>query len=455
MKHSFDDTIAAIISPHGAGAVSSIRISGLTAGRVLQAIFRPTKHDFPLESHRIYHGWLFNKEEKVDEVVAVYMANPNSYTGEDVVEIDCHGGILLTRRVLELVFRQGARLAEPGEFTKRAFLNGKVGLTKAEAIIDLINAKSEGALVGAANQLAGGIEKEIMGCRRQMIELLTGMEAVIDFPEDVKEPSLKELKNEVKSAKARVGALLATADIGRVLREGVRVVIIGQPNVGKSSLLNALLGVDRAIVDNEPGTTRDTIEELVGLNGIPVIFVDTAGIRDGVGGVEGKGMDRARIAVDQADLVLYVIDTSRYDKSSDLGRTWSSAGRSTIKVFNKVDLVRAGVKKFEKEIGSGVVTSALTGLGITELKEKIFQTIAGKKGISWENKSFINLRQKESLLRANESLIRVEKAIYAEMTIEMLAIDIKESIIALGEASGEEVSDEVIDQIFSKFCVGK
>jgi len=383
------------------------------------------------------------------------MAAPNSYTGEDVVEIDCHGGLLLTRQILELIIRQGVRLAEPGEFTKRAFLNGKVGLTKAEAIIDLINAKTERGVAGAANQLAGGIESEIAESRKKIVEILTGIEATIDFPDDVNGLTLAELGTQIKRIRGRVEALLATADLGRAIREGYRVAIIGQPNVGKSSLLNALLGADRAIVDDLPGTTRDTIEEIISLNGIPVIFIDTAGIRGGVGGVEGKGIERARIAAEKADLLLLVVDASQADPNKNEEGVGPSSGVPTITVLNKIDLVSAGATEEVREGRKTMATSALNGLGITELKEKIFQTIVGDKGINGVNKSFINLRQEESLIRANEALIRAEGAICAEIPIEALAIDLKESIIALGEANGEEVSDEVIDQIFSQFCVGK
>lgn len=452
VKHFLDDTVCAVATPIGVGGIGVIRVSGPNALDLTSCIIK----GFPQEvlPRYVYHGWVCDRETTFDEVLFFYMRAPNSYTGEDVVEISCHGGIVVCQKVIDLLVKQGARVALPGEFTKRAFLNGKIDLVQAEAVLDIITAKSECALIQASALLEGKLSGKIKTLRSRLLNLLAAVEVQIDFSDDVEPLDFSAFSSEVDKIANEILRLLSSADEGRILREGVRSVIIGKPNVGKSSLLNALLGEDRAIVTCEPGTTRDTIEEVLCINGFPFLLVDTAGIRSAQGEAETSGVERAMAVARRADLLLAVFDASNPMDYEDIRILELIKGQPTIFVLNKVDLgFRFSFNGFHAEYPS-LKVSALTGVGIEELKEKMVGIVCGN-GLSAVGEGVINARQKELLHRALESLIRVKESMAAGLPEDFIAIDLKASLVALGEVCGEEVSDEVLNTIFDQFCVGK
>ena len=369
------DTIVAISTPLGEGGIGVVRLSGSASLKILRSLFRPTDIDAKaIESHKVYHGVIFDEQSKhkLDDVLAVAMMAPKTYTGEDVVEISCHGSTAILTRVVQQAIGQGARLAEKGEFTKRAFLNRKIDLSQAEAVIDLIKAKTQEAASAASSQLFGSLSGRIRAIREDLLELTATIEASIDFPDDVKPPDSKLFLGRAEAAKNKISGLLATADAGRILREGVKTAIIGKPNVGKSCLLNALLKFDRAIVSPYPGTTRDTIEERVNIKGIPLIMTDTAGIRKAKDDIEALGVERARQAAGSADLILAVVDMSEPLDANDRAILELAEGRKVVIVLNKADKGRgtgAGeVGRLAKHAPAFEV-SALYGNGIEELEK--------------------------------------------------------------------------------------
>ena len=457
MKHSLDDTIAAIATPVGVGGVGVIRISGTESLSLLKSIFLFSKEPIVVESHRAYHGWVLDPKasSKVDEALSIYMKRPNSYTGEDVAEIDCHGGGLILKRILEIIISYGARLAEPGEFTKRAFLNGKIDLLQAEAVVDLVKARSNKALEAAAGQLAGKLSAEIREIRKELILLLSEMEAGLDFPEDVGEVTLSEIYSRIRISEDKINRLIETAEEGRVVREGIRVAIVGKPNVGKSSLLNCLLGEDRAIVTAIPGTTRDTIEETIILSGFPLIVIDTAGIRHPKDEAEAFGVAKAKEEMKGAELTIMVIDASQDLSSEDQAILDEAKKNKAMVALNKIDLgVKDSTCRETKQFKSFKV-SALKGIGLAELKQGIIDQVIAKPRLEDNGLTLINERHKELLEKVRECLIKAEESCKIEMAVECVAIDIKGAIIAMGEISGENVSEEVVNEIFKQFCVGK
>lgn len=453
MKHSLNDTIAAIATPPGTGGVGVVRISGNQSIRISEQIIR----DFPRDiiPQRVYHSWVIRNGRPIDEVLCYLMRAPNSYTGEDVVEINCHGGWLMLREILQLAVEAGARLADRGEFSKRAFLNGKMDLLRAEAILDLVSARTVKSLEAASSQLKGILSNAISGLRNELLEVLAEIEAGIDFPEDVEEVGGGQLGGRIGEIRRRTETLLETAAAGKILREGVRMAIVGKPNVGKSSLLNALLGEARAIVAEMPGTTRDTIEEVIDIKGLPAVVVDTAGIRHPRDKVEDFGVDRARKEIAGADIAMVVLDASSELTDEDKLVLEAVSGSRLILVLNKIDL---GDVVSLNGLGSGrpiFRVCALTGAGVDGLRDGIFNFVVGGIDLDGVGGALINLRHREGLMRAQESLARAIEACKAGVLVDLLSIDIKEAIVALGEISGEEVSEEVIDSIFERFCVGK
>lgn len=453
VKHSLGDTIAAIVTPLGVGGVGMVRVSGslsiVVAGKIIRNF--PSK----VESNRIYHGWVVDGGKLIDEVLYFYMRAPKSYTGEDVVEVCGHGGIVVLQRILDVIIRAGARLAERGEFTLRAFLNGKIDLAQAEAVLGLIQARTERGVEAAAAQLGGRLSREISALRERILHMLAEVEAEIDFPEDVEQINLDEIAATLFSCISEVDRLLSAANYGRILREGVRTVIVGKPNVGKSSLLNALLGEERAIVTDMPGTTRDTIEETLSIEGFPFTIVDTAGIRHPKDKAEEFGVERARREMLSSDLFLLVFDGSQPLEEDDLRLLEEAQRKNGIIVLNKLDLgCRISLNGFGKSLRVHKI-SALTGHGVEDLKQGMLDHILEDKVVVGEPIGIFNARQKECLLRACESLNRALSLIRSGSIDERLASDLRGAVVALGEVSGEEVSEEIIKTIFEKFCVGK
>lgn len=453
VKHFWDDTIAAIATPIGVGGVGVVRLSGEKSVKIAAK----TIQNFPKKAatRQVYRRWVHSRGRRIDEVLFFYMKSPNSYTGEDVVEISGHGGGVVLKKILEEAIMHGARVAEPGEFTRRAFLNGKIDLLQVEAVQDIIQAKTERGVESAARQLGGELSKKIADIRDKLIALLAQIEAKIDFPDDVKEVPGDRLGKCLSAAIVAVENLMATAKEGRALREGIRVAIVGRPNVGKSSLLNALLGSERAIVTEKPGTTRDTIEETINVFGMPVVFIDTAGIRHPKDQAEEFGVERAQREMKGADIALVVIDAANRLTGEDKRLLREETDGCRIMALNKIDLgIKTDPKGYAKMKKYRV--SALTGEGVEQIKKGIVQMMGmgERRGIEGQA-ACINLRQKECLARAKEGLARAKSAGRRREPGEIIAVDIKAAIVALGEASGEEVSEEVINAIFEKFCVGK
>lgn len=437
------DTIAALSTPFGEGAIAVLRMSGPQAVAYADKTFRGRKSVAELEARRQHFGSIVDGDLKLDEVLLTVFRGPNSYTGEDVVEIAGHGGVLVSRRVLEVLWQAGARPAEPGEFTQRAYLNGRMDLTQAEAVMDLITAQTDLALRAAGEQLAGRLGEQIRKLRENVIELLAHVEAYIDFPDEDIDPDVGEaLLRKLDLVRAEIEALLATAERGKVLREGVRTVIYGAPNVGKSSLLNLLLGQERAIVSSRPGTTRDVIEEVVNLRGLPLRLIDTAGVRESDDEIERAGIERTRAQVERADLVLQVVDASEPPVERK--------GQALL-VLNKSDLgEHAGWNGIP-----GVRISCLKGEGIEDLSTAIANRVAGGTSTHRDWSLAINARHADCLRRARGFADAARVAMTSAMSPEFIAEELRGLLDAVGEIVGKADSEEILGKIFSTFCIGK
>ncbi len=464
MPDYHEATIAAIATPPGAGGIGIIRLSGRNSLAILRQLFQP-KSSFPrFTSHKLYYGSLVNPRTGavVDEVLGVYMRGPHTYTREDVVEIHCHGSYLVLEEILRLVLAfPGTRLADPGEFTKRAFLNGRIDLTQAEAVADLLAAKTKEGASLAVSQLKGGLHTEIERVRDFLLALRAIIEVAIDFPEeDVEILDGVALRQRLAGeALEPLRRLLARADEGRILREGVAVVILGRPNVGKSSLLNCLLREERAIVTEIPGTTRDTIEEYLDIGGIPIRLVDTAGIREAAEAVEEIGIRRARQKLEEAELVLLVLDASAGVQEADRNLFAVTAGKKIVMVVNKIDQAEDGILDDCERFFPGVplaATSAKTGEGIAALEEVLKAVLIGEAaGLHEAGRPAPNARHVAALSRAVAALLRVEEGLAQALAPDLLAIDLQEALDHLGDIVGETTTDDVLDMIFAKFCIGK
>ena len=447
--HYEADTIAAVATPAGTGAVALVRLSGPGSWGVAEAVFRGKGR---LAARRVVYGDLVDEEGRIiDDVLVTAFRGPGSYTGEDTVEIACHGGMLVTRRVLELVLRNGARAAEAGEFTRRAFLNGKLDLTQAEAVMDVIGAQSDLALRAAHRQLEGRLGNVLVGLRDELVEVLAHVEAWIDFPEEDIDPDTGAalMEKTVRVAEG-VERLMATAEQGRLLREGVRTVIAGAPNAGKSSLLNRMLGFERALVSELAGTTRDSIEETINLGGIPVRLVDTAGLRSETADpLEAAGMARTRRELGTADLLLEVVDASQ-PPAGELEGGESLPVRRLL-LLNKADLgVDAGW-----DGRGGLRVSCRTGEGMDEVVKAVVALIAGVPGEGGDVDAAVNARHLGCLRRAAEALRAAEAQLAAEAAPEFTALDLREALEAIGEVTGRTDVEDLLGVIFARFCIGK
>lgn len=462
MANSEADTIAAISTPVGEGGISIVRISGDDAIKVAQRIYQG-KNLEKVASHTINYGHIIDPDTKqeVDEVMVSVMRAPHTYTREDVIEINCHGGLLATNRILQLVLSYGARMAEPGEFTKRAFLNGRIDLSQSEAVMDLIRAKTDKSMKVALNQLDGDLSRLIRHLRKDILDVLAQVEVNIDYPEydDVEEMTTKMLKEKATDIQQRIHSLLKTAKQGKVLREGLATVIIGRPNVGKSSLLNALLHEDKAIVTNVAGTTRDVIEEYVNVNGVPLKLIDTAGIRDTADTVEKIGVERSRKALDAADLVLLLIDNSAPLTAEDEKLLAATKDKQRIVILNKTDLPsQLDLDRLKELVGDAALieTSIVKHEGMDQLGAQISHMFFDQGIESSQNNVMVtNARHIGLLHQANDALSDVLKGIADGMPVDLVQIDMTRCWDLLGEITGDSYQDELLDQLFSQFCLGK
>ena len=452
-------TIAAISTPIGAGGIAVIRISGADAISIADKVFCGKGKLSDAPSHTVHYGFIKDGDgNTVDEVLATVMRAPKTFTREDIVEISTHGGITASQGVLDAVIHAGAYVAEPGEFTKRAFLNGRIDLSQAEAVIDIINSKSALAKTNALNQLEGNLSAEIKKIRSALVHLASQMQVIIDYPdEDLEDVTTEDIRRICAENLALTQKLLKTADSGRIMREGIRVSISGKPNVGKSSVLNMLSHSERAIVTDIAGTTRDVIEEYVNLDGIPLILSDTAGIHDTDDTVEKIGVERSLKSIDEADLVLAVIDGSRGTDSYDKAVLESTKDKKRIILVNKSDIAKADIE-YIKSLSDGsevIEISALTGDGADRLSEVIKKIYnLGEIGVS-NGTVITNMRHKKALDTTETALSRAVSALDSGMPPDIAAIDINTAIESLGEITGETVSDLIVDSIFHNFCVGK
>ncbi|MCK4426904.1 MAG: tRNA uridine-5-carboxymethylaminomethyl(34) synthesis GTPase MnmE, partial [candidate division Zixibacteria bacterium] len=469
-SYELDDTIAAISTPLGEGGIGIVRISGKDALKVADKIFRGKLPPSQMLSHTVNYGEIINSfrtnlqdelqtREVIDEVLLTVFRAPKSYTAENLVEISCHGGYLVLSKVLEQAVNCGARLAQPGEFTLRAFVNGRIDLSRAEAVAEVIRAKTDLGLKLALKHLKGDLSKRINSYRDKLIDILARLEVEIDFPEEDIEPlDKKEAVREMESIEKDLESLLATYHDGKILREGASVVIIGKPNVGKSSLLNALLKEDRAIVTPIPGTTRDIISEYANLKGIPVRLVDTAGYRISEDKIELEGLRRTKIEMSEADIILLVIDTSLEVEADELELARQIKNSKCLIILNKIDigsddLVKKNEEKFRDK--SKVRVSALKGDGIENLKEMVVSCALTLKKDQTQGVILSSLRHKDALTRAKRSLSLVKDSLHKNLSPEFVALDLKTALDAIGEVIGKTVTEDILNKIFSEFCIGK
>ncbi len=463
MNNLKEDTIAAIATPFGTSGTGKVRISGPQAINLSSTVFEASSGiDLKdADSHSAHHGYIVDNKsgETLDEVLAIVMISPRSFTGENVVEFDCHGGMVPLESVLELVLKQGARMAEPGEFSRRAFMNGKLDMAQAEAIIDIINSKTEKSLTIAVEQLKGGLSQKVNDIKEKVVTLLAHLEASIDFPEDeIKGFSFNQLKERIDSIEKPIKRLIKTAKQGKLYQEGIKTVIVGKPNVGKSSLLNYLLQENRAIVTDIPGTTRDVIEEYINLNGIPLKIIDTAGVRESENVVEQIGVKKTRDSLKKADLVLMMLDVSQGLTEEDIKVYELIKKQPTIVVVNKTDLEKQiNLDRTEKKFKEHplLYISVKEEEGLEELKNTILEEIL-HENINVESDIMVTkVRHREALNNAHDSIKKVKKSLNNGMPVDFLTIDLKDVLFYLGTITGETVTDDIIDQIFSDFCLGK
>jgi tRNA modification GTPase len=462
--YSLDDTIVAISTPIGEGGIGIVRMTGPNAADILLRVFVPgsKRRALSLRPRTLHYGHIVDPAsgELVDEVLVAHMPGPRTYTCQDVVEINGHGGIVALRRVLALCLRQGARLAEPGEFTARAFLNGRLDLAQAEAVLDVVQAKTEKSLQAAVGQLSGRLSDRVRAVRAALLDALAYLEASIDFEED--EIPERDIGPVLGQARSDLAQLLVDADRGIIYRQGVRVAIIGRPNVGKSSLLNQLLRTSRAIVTDIPGTTRDTLEETLNLQGVPVVLVDTAGITaETEDPIERLGIERSRAAVAQADLALLMIDVSQSLTDADHAIAALVAGKPALVVLNKIDLLGREPSQRQTlhcsllDSCPCVSISALTGEGLEELEEAIAETVFSGQVMVSDAPVVTNPRHKEALSQALEHVSAAYTAHHQNLVADLVSIDLTSAINALGEITGQTASDDLVETIFGNFCVGK
>ena len=452
------DTIAAIATAMTDSGIGIVRISGEQAFEIIDKIYKGKKKISEQPSHTVHYGWIKDGEDTIDEVLVLIMKGPKSYTGEDTIEIDCHGGVYVVKRILEAVLRNGARAAEPGEFTKRAFLNGRMDLSQAEAVIDVIHAKNEYALKNSVSQLRGSVQKKIGAVRQEILYQTAFIESALDDPEHISLDGFAEkLVDKVDELLKILQKLLDAADNGRMIQEGIRTVIVGKPNAGKSSLLNALVGQERAIVTDIEGTTRDILEESIQLNGISLNIMDTAGIRQTEDVGEKIGGDRAKSQMNEADLIIYVVDASRNLDENDFEIIKMIREKKAIVLLNKSDLETIVTKAMlGKYLNKPMIEiSAKEEEGIHEL-EQTLKDMFFRGEVTFNDEIYItNIRQKEAIRQALESLKQVKNSAEACMPEDFYTIDLMDAYEALGSITGETIGEDLVNEIFSKFCMGK
>ena len=454
------DTIAAIATAMTNSGIGIVRISGDEAFDIIKKIYKGKKDKdlSNVKSHTIHYGYIVDGEETIDEVLVMIMKGPHSYTGEDTVEIDCHGGVFVVKKILETVIKNGARPADPGEFTKRAFLNGRMDLSQAEAVIDVINSKNEYALKSSVSQLKGNVQKKIKEVREEIIYHTAFIETALDDPEHISVDGYGEkLRVTVDKLLKELNELLKTADNGRIIKEGIKTVIVGKPNAGKSSLLNVLVGEDRAIVTDIAGTTRDVLEESIQLQGISLNIMDTAGIRDTEDIVEKIGVDKAKAHANEADLVIYVVDASRDLDENDFEIMEMIKDKKAVVLLNKSDLDTVVSKEMVRQYLDKpmIDISAKEESGIRELEETLKNMFFDGE-ISFNDEVYItNVRHKTALMDAYESLRKVIFSIENDMPEDFYSIDLLDAYEVLGSITGETIGEDLVNEIFSKFCMGK
>lgn len=455
------DTICAISTAPGVGGIGIVRISGKETLNIINKMFKSSKNrDIKqIKSHTLNHGYIIEYGQKVDEVLVSIMLSPNTYTKEDVAEINCHGGIVTLKKILGICLKNGARMAEPGEFTKRAFLNGRIDLAQAEAVIDIINSKTNLGMEKAFDQLEGHLSIKIKEFKDQVLQLMAHLEASIDFPEhDIEEVTFDFLNSNIENLIRQMDAILEKADKGKIIREGISTAIIGKPNVGKSSLLNVLLKENRAIVTEVPGTTRDIIEEYINLHGIPLKIIDTAGIRETQDLVEKIGVKRTKEAIDIADLVILVLDNSQDIEEEDISIAKSIVNKKVIIVINKIDLKGSFNQEKIKLLlpySPIIRVSVKEEISIEDIEETI-KNMFFEGLIESNNDTLItNARHKDLLQKSKENLVEAQKSLNNGMPIDCVSIDLKNALENLGSITGDHVGEEIINEIFKSFCVGK
>jgi len=452
------DTIAAISTPRGEGGIGIIRISGDKSFEILDKIFNTKNPNRDLGFYKFNYGFIHDNGKIVDEVMAVRMKAPKTYTCEDVVEINCHGGHLISEKVLELVLKNGARHAEQGEFTKRAFMNGRIDLSQAEAVMDIIQGKTEKSISLSLEQLRGDLRDKIGSFKKALLDVTAHVNVVLDYPEEgIDDPLPSNLRKNLENVYAEADRLISSYDKGKKIKEGIKTVIAGKPNVGKSTLLNSLLKEERAIVTHIPGTTRDVIEEIINIKGIPLVLTDTAGIRKTEDIVENIGVEKSKKFIENADLVLLVLDASRELESEDreVIEEIQNNNKKTIVLLNKIDLERK-IELDEFGLENILEISAKDNIGIEDMEERIYSYIVEEKVEDSSEKLIItNIRHKTALEKTKDAIRNIFETIDAGMPMDLISVDLKEALDSLSEITGEISSEDILDHVFGNFCVGK
>lgn len=452
------DTIAAISTPRGEGGIGIIRISGDKSFEILERIFNTKNPNRDLGFYKFNYGFIHDNGKIVDEVMAVRMKAPKTYTCEDVVEINCHGGHLISEKVLELVLKNGARHAEQGEFTKRAFMNGRIDLSQAEAVMDIIHGKTEKSISLSLEQLRGDLRDKIASFKKALLDVTAHVNVVLDYPEEgIDDPLPSNLRENLENVYAEADRLISSYDKGKKIKEGIKTVIAGKPNVGKSTLLNSLLKEERAIVTHIPGTTRDVIEEIINIKGIPLVLIDTAGIRKTEDIVENIGVEKSKKFIENADLVLLVLDASRELESEDreVIEEIQNHNKKTIVLLNKIDLERK-IELEEFNLENILEISAKDNIGIEDMEERIYSYIVEENVEDSSEKLIItNIRHKTALEKTKDAIRNIFETIDAGMPMDLISVDLKEALDSLSEITGEISSEDILDHVFGNFCVGK
>ena len=452
------DTIAAISTPRGEGGIGIVRISGDKSFEILNKIFRKKSPNNDLGFSKFNYGFIYDEEKIIDEVMIVRLKAPKTYTCEDIVEINCHGGNLITEKVLEIVLRQGARHAEAGEFTKRAFMNGRIDLSQAEAVIDLIHGKTEKSISLSMDQLRGDLKEKIKHFKKALLDVTAHVNVVLDYPEEgIDDPLPENLRINLEKVFEEANILIESYDKGKKIKDGIKTVIVGKPNVGKSTLLNSILKEERAIVTHVAGTTRDIIEEIINIKGIPLVLVDTAGIRETEDIVENIGVEKSKEFIEKADLVLLVLDNSRKLEKEDkeVIEKIKENNKKVIVLLNKIDLPKK-LDISEYNFENIVEISAKNNIGIENMEDTIYSFIVDKNVENSGEKLIItNIRHKTALEKTKDSIKSIFETIDMGLPMDLISVDLKEALDSLSEITGEITSEDILDHVFGNFCVGK